>query len=372
MGIIQTLGSVSGAVELDYVGPEFDLSQFPEFRIGHTYFLSKNTNFFVNFFNMIRGVSIRYYGSWKKIVRSLDPSRYDLAVIDFSNHDYVVQFTKKLGKKTIVRVHNIEADMSRNAIKAIRFDVAFFKALLSYVSTCIRERKTMEIADHLIFLSNTDRDRAVELYGKYTDILRKSSVIPVCLHEAPDTFAPIEIEPPYILTTSALYGTHAEGIEWFIENVWKDLQKEEELRGYKYVVAGKDPERKMKQLCAEVDNCVLVDSPESVGPYLHGASLSIVPIFTGAGMKVKIAEALSYGLQVVTTRHSLVGYESASECVFPADTAEELKRVIVERLKMNTPEMHKRCVETFKRFYALDRSRREFSRIMNDMGPLGM
>lgn len=42
------------------------------------------------------------------------------------------------------------------------------------------------------------------------------------------------------------------------------------------------------------------------------------PIVLGSGMKTKIAEALSYGLYIYATEHSLIGYDEIinnKECV---------------------------------------------------------
>jgi glycosyltransferase involved in cell wall biosynthesis len=46
-----------------------------------------------------------------------------------------------------------------------------------------------------------------------------------------------------------------------------------------------------------------------MAPYLEMADIAIAPIFDGAGMKVKVAEALSYQLPVMGTPHAFVGYK---------------------------------------------------------------
>lgn len=63
-------------------------------------------------------------------------------------------------------------------------------------------------------------------------------------------------------------------------------------------------------------------------PYFNNAELYIAPIFDGAGMKVKVAEALSYALPVVGTSHAFEGYaiQNGSNS-YIVDTIETLKEV---------------------------------------------
>lgn len=56
------------------------------------------------------------------------------------------------------------------------------------------------------------------------------------------------------------------------------------------------------------------------------ASLYISPVSTGSGMKTKIAEALSFGLPVIASCHSLIGYEkiAANRVIMKYESTEEL------------------------------------------------
>ena len=58
------------------------------------------------------------------------------------------------------------------------------------------------------------------------------------------------------------------------------------------------------------DNRIIVHGRvEDLSPYYERATLVIGPIFEGAGMKVKTAEALSYGKVFIGTDESLIGYK---------------------------------------------------------------
>ena len=90
---------------------------------------------------------------------------------------------------------------------------------------------------------------------------------------------------------------------WFLKKVYPTIKNICEL-----TVAGFKPNDEVKQCCQE-NGVRLVDSPDDMGPYFRETEMVLAPIFDGGGMKVKIAEALSYALPVVTTDHGNIGYD---------------------------------------------------------------
>ena len=73
-------------------------------------------------------------------------------------------------------------------------------------------------------------------------------------------------------------------------------------------IAGANPNEDIKNACKKT-NTKLIPSPESMQPYFDVADMVLVPIFDGGGMKVKVAEAMSYNLPVVLTTHGNIGYK---------------------------------------------------------------
>ena len=61
------------------------------------------------------------------------------------------------------------------------------------------------------------------------------------------------------------------------------------------------------------DRIIVHGRVEDLSPYYERATLVIGPIFEGAGMKVKTAEALSYGKVFIGTDESLIGYKELAE-----------------------------------------------------------
>lgn len=361
-GIIQSLASVSSNAEIDYCGPQFDKAEFSQFKISKYYFMNETKNIFRKIINLVQGVPVRYYHEWNRISRILDPSEYDLVYIDFSYNDFVLKWAHKNGLKAIVRVHNVEHDMVTNIVRTMVIDKYWVRALINGWLVSRREEYCMKNADKLIFLTREDLDRAKELYGNYVDSNKRSCIVPVCLESPKMEAENVDVKKPYILSTGSLYyGPNALGIKWFIKNVWNKIQQNNLLGEYDLVIAGRNPDDEMKKICADTKNCVLFDSPEKISPYFVNADIYVAPIFSGAGMKVKVAEALSYGLPVVGAHHALLGYDEACAFCVEANNEDEFIKKITYFVANKISK--KDCKEEYEKLYSLDRSRQLFNEI---------
>lgn len=171
---------------------------------------------------------------------------------------------------------------------------------------------------------------------------------------------------PYILATGSLYyGPNANGIKWFIEKVWKEFNVRGMLPEYSLIVAGRNPGNDLKKLAEETARVKLIDSPKEMSPFFLNADMYVAPVFEGAGMKVKVAEALSYGLTVVGSHHALIGYEEAEPFITEANTAEEFLEKILA-VKKN-PQKKSLCQEKYQALYTLTRSGADFKGIFESM-----
>jgi len=83
------------------------------------------------------------------------------------------------------------------------------------------------------------------------------------------------------------------------------------------ILAGKNPDSKVQNL----RNVRIIGNPSNseLKELMLSSDLFISPVFQGSGMKVKVMDALAYGLPIVASEHSLIGYESISEkaLIFP-------------------------------------------------------
>lgn len=237
--------------------------------------------------------------SEKKILEIVKKRNYIFIFLDSSNYGRLAKKIKKINSeiKIFSFFHNIECDYVKAIIKTE-------KAVLKYLnyiklrSSVYNEKLAIKYSDYLITLNSRDTRRLYEMYGGKSDL-----ELPITFEDR--YFKDINIknslnEKEYILFVGSLFFANYHGIKWFIENVVPFINK-------KLLIVGKDFETKKLEL--ERENVEVIGSVDDLTPYYLNASCMIMPIFEGAGMKVKTAEALMYGKTIYGTTEAFEGYE---------------------------------------------------------------
>ena len=106
-----------------------------------------------------------------------------------------------------------------------------------------------------------------------------------------------------LLTGSLWFGPNVDGILWFLDEVFETVSDICDI-----TIVGFSPLPELKYRCKK-NRIRLIESPETMNPFFMSSDMVLAPIFSGSGMKVKVAEAMSYGLPVITTSHGAIGYE---------------------------------------------------------------
>ena len=363
LGILQSLVSVCANGTVDYVGPEFNLSDFPELSLSQCFFFNRRTDVITKISNIMRGVPLAYYASWISISNSLLPDAYDVLYLDFSRYDFVARWAKVHNLPVVLRVHNIEQDYLERIAKGKNVSKSKLVAHLIYEKISKRESYCMELADQIIFLTQEDELRCRKLYGSVVSP-GKCNILPVCIHEHNVLKWESPVKQPYILITGSLwYGANSDGIIWFLQNVWKSIV--DQFPEVTLVVAGARPNQSVRAVCAKSINCELIDTPKDISPYFSNASLYIAPVFDGAGMKVKVAEALSYGIAVIGTPHAMIGYEAAYNVCQVVQSSDGFVQKITSSILENFKQPNRKAImDIFKSNYTMSVSQKAIGEII--------
>lgn len=110
---------------------------------------------------------------------------------------------------------------------------------------------------------------------------------------------------------------------WFIENVFNCLEDSWKL----YIIGNKPSEELLKYRSRRIQITGFV---ESIAPYFERASCFVAPLLTGAGIKIKILEAMSAGVPILTNSIGIEGIpakdkEEYLHCVSPKDYISAIK-----------------------------------------------
>lgn len=90
---------------------------------------------------------------------------------------------------------------------------------------------------------------------------------------------------------------NVEGLNWFIEKVWDKVH--ESYPSWSFHIGGRNASEQFKEsLPPTITFDGAIDDAEK---FIESSNILIVPLFTGSGIRIKLIEAISKGIPVVTT-----------------------------------------------------------------------
>jgi len=115
---------------------------------------------------------------------------------------------------------------------------------------------------------------------------------------------------------------------WFIEHVFPRVLKE--FPEARFVVVGANPPKQLKDCMS--DRIVITGFVEEVMPYFSTCRCFVAPLQKGAGIKVKVLEALSAGIPVLTNEIGIEGIPAEEgrdylHCETPDDFLAAIKEI---------------------------------------------
>lgn len=200
--------------------------------------------------------------------------------------------------KIITFFHNIELDFKLqcySGVKRILYTPAFF-------SDWMNERWAIQHSDVVVALHNNDSRRLQQLYNRKADFIH-----PICIGNSTTihtskTHNLYNSHDNYILFVGSAFPPNLKALKFLCDQVMPHLNDQ-------LVVVGSNLEHYRQAFSAH--NVSIIGSVSDLSPFYTNAKLVVTPILTGAGMKVKVAEALMHGKCVIGSSFSFIGYEKA-------------------------------------------------------------
>lgn len=150
--------------------------------------------------------------------------------------------------------------------------------------------------DRVIWVTDEDRQALSREKTRATMDL----TIPICIDTEVKTAV---LRPHRPRRVTFLGGLHwppnAEGIVWFAREVWPLIQTQ--VPDAMLTIIGKSPPDALQTPESPLLNLDVTGYVEDVLPYLAETAVFIVPLHAGGGMRVKILDAWSWGLPIVST-----------------------------------------------------------------------
>lgn len=146
---------------------------------------------------------------------------------------------------------------------------------------------------------------------------------------------------------------------WFIENVFPLLKK----YNLKFIVIGSRPPKKLLDM--QDEHIVVTGYVDDPGEYFKKAICLVAPLLLGAGVKVKIIEALSSGVPVLTNEIGIEGIDAENgREFFLCNTPEEYSKTIIDILdgRIDSSRISDNAQSLIREKYDLKKSYCEYKR----------
>lgn len=190
----------------------------------------------------------------------------------------------------------------------------------------LRDIKRLELGalarcDMTFFHSREDLKRAKNMMPQYKD--KFSSIVPYY-----DDYSTVEWKPTTknIVFFGALNRVeNVKSAVWFYENVFCKLRD----TSWKLILLGSHPDEKLVCLSQRDERVIVTGFVKDIKPWLQNCACMIAPLVMGAGIKVKVLEALSAGVPLLTNEIGMEGIDAENEKeYFHCQTAGDYIRVL--------------------------------------------
>ncbi len=236
---------------------------------------------------------------------------------------YLSLVRKMSSAKMVYRAHNIEYQIWEQ--QALLEKSPPRKLYLNLIASKLRrfEFENLNKFDAVVTLNEADL-REMKYLGCHSPMENFSVMLD------PKNYIPSSgrADPKSVFHLGAMdWAPNQEGLEWFIENVWDDL---ETLNvGLTFHIAGANMPDEIVEQADDVFQ-VYPDLDDAAG-FMNSKAVMVVPLKSGSGMRVKIIEGMAMKKCIISTSLGAEGirYEHGKNILI-ADTADDFYRYILQ------------------------------------------
>lgn len=257
------------------------------------------------------------------------------------------KFTKKI--KDILRIKKIEAIYC--VMIRVTPNISWYKGKLliemidSMGLNFLRRYKTAKGLKKWIFKKEQEK---VSIYEKkladkshcsfvVSDIDRKHinslkiKVIPLGVNVS-NKNRKVRIKPVIIFTGNMYYQPNIDAVTWFTKNCWPKILQEEQQA--KFFIVGNNPSTSILSISKKYSSIKVMGNVPSIIDKLNKATVAIAPMQSGSGMQIKILEAMSCAIPVVTSNIGLGDLKAVpGKDLLIAKTADDFSKKVISLIQ---------------------------------------
>ena len=290
------------------------------------------------------------------LAERIEVEGFDRIFLNGSNLGQLAMMVKSAHPRVEVLTffHNVETRFFLGALRQRPGPRAFAILAANHVA----ERMAARFSDRLIMLNTRDAADVRRLHGH-----EATDTLPMALA---DTRATAETAPPidgnYLLFVGGGFYANQSGIRWFVRKVMPHITQS-------LCIVGQGLETLLAEFAGN-PRVRVIGAVDDLDPWYRHATAIVAPIFSGSGMKTKVAEALMHGKAIMGTREAFEGYDAASGllgscCGNREDFVRAVRAMEVAPHLPFDPERR----ALYDRHYSTDAARRRLAEILADSNP---
>jgi sugar transferase (PEP-CTERM/EpsH1 system associated) len=272
----------------------------------------------------------------RRLQSLLQQESYDVILCDFAVAGGVIPWDSPTPK--VLFTHNVEAAIWRRHYEVATNPIWKAISLREWRKMEAAELRYLRLADHVLTVSETDRDT----FGTLIDSA-KLTVIPTGVDV--NYFQPMAVgenQNSLVFTGSMDWLPNEDAILYFADAILPLIRSQ--CPEVTLEVVGRSPSRKLQALAETEKSIRLTGWVEDIRPFVARGSVCIVPLRIGGGTRLKIFEAMAMGKAVVSTSVGAEGLPVRSgENILLADSPKDfadsvslLLRDPGERMRLGT------------------------------------
>jgi glycosyltransferase involved in cell wall biosynthesis len=263
--------------------------------------------------------TIRFYvHSMVNWLQGMQAGQFDFVILEGAFMGDYLPLAKIIGKKVVLRSHNLEHVIWERSIE--NSSMALKKLYFTIQANRLRrfEQRLTRLVDSVWSISPVDS-------FWFKALNRETHFVPVSIQSRPIDF---DIAPNKCFFLGALdWLPNLEAIEWFLKDVWPRVNNLDP--SIEFHLAGNNTPKHIHRLKAH--NLFVHGRVPSAEAFSKNHGISIIPLLSGSGVRIKLLENGAYGIPTISTRIGAEGvYDTVNSKIPITDFPAELARRIVE------------------------------------------
>jgi len=276
------------------------------------------------------GNFLQYYPVLKRLLKR---NVYDAVILENLATMNAVTTIRKYGGniKIIYDAHNVDSKLGAMAVEKFGMSRDYLKSIQE------TERTMHKTVNALFTCSKEDRNDFLEMNEGKIPV----GIIPngVKVGDIFDNTVK-EDKPGSVLFCGSLHSPpNSEGLYWFYKNCWNNVK--EQFPNIKLLVVGSGTAPGYLDEMYKDESVIFSGAVEDVKPWYNKAAIAVVPLLTGSGTRLKILEAMSLGVPVISTALGAEGIEyTDKQDIEIFDNPERFSNGIIELLNNKSRRIH--------------------------------